>query len=191
MKTIFIQTKSQEVKMKADGTNVNNLSKQISTYTDNMGKATRETKMFNTETGEVTKITQRTSETILNSSKSLKDLALNFTDIIKKVTLFGGATAIIGLFTASIGEAGKTIKDFDDAITQYQKVSDLSGQSLETFSENLGKMGEDVARTRTQMIESATAWKQSGYSDEDSAKLAKISEMFRNISDAEISTPVS
>lgn len=40
----------------------------------------------------------------------------------------------------------------------------------------------------TEMIQSATLFKQAGMSDEDSAKLAKISELYRNVADEQISS---
>ena len=39
-------------------------------------------------------------------------------------------------------------KDFDDALTEFKKVSDLSGDSLNEYTQQLGELGESVARTR-------------------------------------------
>jgi len=69
-----------------------------------------------------------------------------------KVTKFASVTAIIGAFTTAITESIKTVKDFDDALTDFKKVSDLSGESLTEYTEKLGTLGETVARTRKYFI---------------------------------------
>lgn len=74
-------------------------------------------------------------------------------------------------------EAVQTIKEFDDALTEMKKVTDLSGESLEKYTKQLGELGETVARSRAEMTESATSFLKSGYSEEDSAKLAQIAEL--------------
>ena len=45
-------------------------------------------------------------------------------------------------------QAVQTIKEFDDALTEMKKVSDLSGDSLDNYTQKLGELGETVARTR-------------------------------------------
>lgn len=45
-------------------------------------------------------------------------------------------------------EAVQTIKEFDDALTEMKKVTDLSGEALDNYTKKLGELGETVARTR-------------------------------------------
>lgn len=66
-------------------------------------------------------------------------------------------------------------------------MSDLSGESLDAYTDKLARMGEVTGSTMTAMVEASTAFKKSGYSDEDSAELAQIAEMYRNIADESIS----
>ncbi|MFA6667846.1 MAG: phage tail tape measure protein, partial [Bacilli bacterium] len=96
-------------------------------------------------------------------------------------------TQIIQGFTQSIGEAVTAVKDLDDAMIDYQKVSDLSGDALDAYTEKLGELGETVARTRTEMVEASTEFKKSGYSDEDSAQLAQIASLYQNVADSQLS----
>lgn len=88
-------------------------------------------------------------------------------------------------------EAVQTIKEFDDALTEMKKVCDLSGESLEKYTKQLGELGQELGRTRTEMVESAQEFLKSGYSEEDSARLAKVSEMYRNVADAELTSAES
>jgi hypothetical protein len=66
------------------------------------------------------------------------------------------------------------VKDFDDALTEFKKVSDLSGKALNDYAKQLGEIGSEVGRTTTQMIQASTEFKKGGFSDQDSAKLARV-----------------
>jgi TP901 family phage tail tape measure protein len=79
------------------------------------------------------------------------------------------------------------VKDFDDALTEFKKVSDLSGQALNDYAKQLGELGSTVARSTTEMVQGASAFRKMGFSDEDSAKLAQTNAMFQNIADSEMS----
>ena len=82
-----------------------------------------------------------------------------------------------GLFTIAqkaVEEMVSAVKDMDDALTEYKEVSDLTGASLDSFIQKATTIGETVARTSTEMVEGATEFKKSGYSDEDSLELARI-----------------
>lgn len=64
--------------------------------------------------------------------------------------------------------------ELDSAITEFVKVSDLSGKALDTYVDKLAQMGTTVARTASEMVEGATQFRKNGFSDEDSAQLAQI-----------------
>ena len=51
----------------------------------------------------------------------------------------------------------------------------------------LGDLGTSVARTTTEMIQASAEFKKSGYTDEQSAQLAKVASMFQNVADSELS----
>lgn len=122
------------------------------------------------------------------SGTAVRGLVGHIADATKKVALFAASTAIIGAFTAAVGQAVTTVKEFDSALTEFKKVSDLNGQALDNYTKKLGELGSAVARTRAEMVESATVFRRSGFSDEDAARLAQIAELYRNIADVEISS---
>ncbi len=137
-------------------------------------------------------ITKAQNEVGFNSlSNSITKLGNDFATTTLKVAKFGLSTAAIGVFTGAIYSAISAVKDFDASLTEYKKVSDLSGESLDEFTQKLGDLGVTVARTRSEMIESAQEFRKSGFTDEDSARLAQISELFRNVADEEISSAES
>lgn len=108
-------------------------------------------------------------------------------NIFKKVVEFGLVTDVIQLFSQVIREAVSAVFELDEAVTEFKKVSDLSGDALDDYTEKLGKMGQEVARTRAEMVDAATAFRKSGYSDEESATLARVATMYQNVADEAIS----
>ena len=87
----------------------------------------------------------------------------------------------------AITETISTVKDFDSALIEFRKVSDLAGDSLTKYVAKLAEMGEVTGSTMQAMVEASTEFRKSGFSDEDSAQLASIAEKYRNIADEEIS----
>ena len=66
------------------------------------------------------------------------------------------------------------VYELDDAITEFKKVSDLRGSGLEEYVNTLGELGQVTARTTSEMVEAATMFRKSGFSDEDAATLAQV-----------------
>lgn len=126
--------------------------------------------------------------TLSNTGKSVKAIGQDFVVTAGKVAKFGAITAIIGAFTGTVAEAGKTVKQFDDTLVEFRKVSDLSGESLNSYTQQLGELGQEVARTRSEMVAASTEFVKSGYSEEDAARLTRVSELYRNIADEAISS---
>ena len=120
--------------------------------------------------------------------KNSKSLGQSFGDIVTKVGKFYLATKPIQMMQKAFDEAVETVKEFDDAVTEFNKVSDLSGESLDDYTQKLGELGQTVARTRSEMVASSTEFVKSGYSEEDAAQLARIAELYRNIADKAISS---
>lgn len=174
---------------------------QIKQYTDEFGRAITETTKFNQKgeqlgatvrnvSQDMTKMnttTKKVSSSLKDTSNSAQSLASRFTDIIKKVFTFYTATKPVQMFYQAITKAKEVLFEFDDALTQFRRVSGTTREELEGYVTQLGKMGELTGSTVTAMVQASTEFKKSGYSMEDSAKLASIAEMFRNVADEEIS----
>ena len=69
------------------------------------------------------------------------------------------------------------------ALTEFKKVSDLTGKSLDNYISKLSELGKLTSRTTSQMIEASTQFKRAGFSDEDAANLSVYSTMLQNVSD--------
>lgn len=169
-----------KVKVKADGKEVKELQKEVLKAVDSEGKMVTVTKNLNKTTGEF-------NTTLKESTKTAKTWGEEFADSFGKVLRFGTITALIGAFTKAMYEAVDVVKEFNDATVDLQKVSDLEGQALDTYTRKLGELGETVARTRVEMTQNATIFKQAGYSDEDAATLARVAALYQNVADSEVS----
>lgn len=77
--------------------------------------------------------------------------------------------------------------NLDAAQTEFQKVSDLSGTSLDKYSEKLRNIGKETYRTTSEMYQAATEFRKNSFNDEDSATLARVATMYQNVSDTSIS----
>jgi len=179
-------------------TNANNEMTRVTTTTDKFidsqgmlnTKVTEATEKFKIVDGQLKKVGDTLEKTTTNVEKSktgLNQLGQSFSDIIVKVAKFYLASLPIRAMQTAITSAIQSVKDFDSALTEFKKVSDLSGESLEGYTEKLERLGKLTARTRTEMVELATEFKRSGFSDSDAATLAQVGSLYQNIADEELS----
>lgn len=97
------------------------------------------------------------------------------------------ANKIYQMSKQAIGAMVKEVYTVDEALTEFKKVSDLRGTGLDEYVKSLGESGQLVARTTSDMIDAATMFRKSGFSDEEAAELATIASMYQNIADTEVS----
>lgn len=115
----------------------------------------------------------------------------NLSSTIPKVAAFGVATMAVNSFRDGIADAVQAVFDMDAALTEFRKVSDISGEELDKYVDKATELGTTVARTGKEMIEAATTFKKSGFSEEDSLQLAEISSQYQNIADTQVSAAES
>ena len=97
------------------------------------------------------------------------------------------ANKIYQLSKDAIGAMVNQVYEVDKALTEFKKVSDLRGNDLESYTKQLSESGQSVARTTSDMIDAATMFRKSGFSDQEAANLAQIASMYQNIADTEVS----
>lgn len=173
------------------------LKQMVSTYkevnedAEKMAEAERKAKEEAEKLAEAEKEAQQavsqTGNEMANQEKKAFSLGQSFTDMIRKLSAYYLASLPIRAVTKAFEEAITVVTEFDSALTEFKKVSDLSGDSLREYTEQLGQLGQTVGRTRTEMVQAATEFKKSGFSDEDSSQLALVATMYQNIADEEIS----
>ena len=156
------------------------VTRQVKTVQDAVGNSS------SAVINETTKLNKNLDET----KKKTNDLGVgltNFRGTLVKIAEFQIINGILNAFVNAVTDAINSVHDFDDALTDFKKVSDLTGGSLQDYTQKLADLGEATGRTMTEMVQAATLFKQAGYSDDDSAQLAKAATMLQNISDEEIS----
>lgn len=185
---------SVTVKVNADTSSLETLKTVTTKSTDAMGNLVTTTEKYN-KSGDsmgtvVSSVTQNMTSYTSSTDKASKSTSQlqGYLERTKKVFDFGLSTASLGLLYGAINEAKEAIVDFDSALTEFNKVSSLGEEQLDSYTQSLSEMGEEVARTRTEMLESATEFIKTGASEEDAAQLAQIAEMYRNIADEQISS---
>lgn len=97
------------------------------------------------------------------------------------------ANKIYQMSKEAIGAMVEQVYTIDKALTEFKKVSDLRGSGLDAYVKQLGESGQTVARTTSDMIDAATMFRKSGFSDQEAADLAVIASMYQNIADTEVS----
>lgn len=157
------ETSTIKVNLKIGKENYDEVVKTVETYVNDVGKKVQITTLTNSKNNEllsesVTKVNQgyknltkeskKVNTELNNVSKSTKKVGQSFSDIITKVGKFYLATVPIQMVQKVVMETVDVIKDFDNALTEFKKVSDLSGESLDNYTEKLGELGSSVGRTR-------------------------------------------
>ena len=141
-----VTDRTYTIKVKADGSSIKTLTQDVTNADGKLQGVVKTMEKVDAKTGKVT-------TTITQTGKAVKSLGADFVDTFGKVAKFGAITAIIGAFTSAVAEAVQTVKEFDDAVTDLRKVSDLEGQALDDYTKKLGELGETVARTRKFLCE--------------------------------------
>lgn len=128
------------------------------------------------------------SQQALNkTAKHSVSIFQDFADTFAKMAKFNTVNLIYDGLIDKMSEAIQITNEFDAAMIEFQKVTDTSNVNLEDYTETLGKLGEQTAKTTTQMLQMATEFSKGGFNADDSAKLANVASLYQNIADAEIS----
>lgn len=104
---------------------------------------------------------------------------------------FQAANMLLSKTVDIVSSVVEQVYELNKAQIEFKKVSDLTGGALDNYTQKLGEMGRQVARTSTNMIEAATQFRKNSFSDEDSATLALVSSMYQNVADDAISASES
>ena len=128
----------------------------------------------------------RLAQSTNNAANAQRNMEGALRRALRTLTQYYLASLPIRAVQTAITETIQTLRDFDSALIEFRKVSDLAGESLQNYIADLAELGEVTGSTMQAMVEASTQFRKSGYSDEDSAKLASIAEKYRNIADEQI-----
>ena len=122
------------------------------------------------------------------AAKEMRDLDKSAADTL---LTFQAANSVFRKSVDIIESMVEQVFKLDDALTEFRKISDLSGASLDRYVEKLSVMGQATGRTISEMVSAATSFRKNGFNDEDAAQLGQIATLYQNISDETISAAES
>ena len=97
-----------------------------------------------------------TGKEVEKSTGKLRAFGTETLHVSKKVIQFGAVTAVIRGVTSGLGDMVQNTFELDAALTEFRKVSNLTGKDLERYTDQAYKAGRETARTGTEMVEAAT-----------------------------------
>lgn len=124
---------------------------------------------------------------IRNQGGWMLNLKDSWTKAMRSFTTYMSVTTVFYQGVRAIRSMVDEVKKLDESLTEFKKVSDLAGDSLDEYVKKAYEAGETVAKTGREMIESATSFKKSGYDEDMALQLGKVANMYTNIADEEIS----
>ena len=201
--TRTVQTFTREVK-NSDGTvtkyvqTVKGLKNAQDQWVDSTGKVLKNQGGLVTKQEQTTKAVKTSTDAINQNSQALKNQGQaasdttsvfdNFVTSVTKLAYLKVANSALQLFSEACSEAKEAILDLDNAIVEFNKVSDLADTGdLQQYIEDLGELGKTVARTQSEMLEGATQFVKSGYTEEDAKTLSQVNSLLQNVADSELS----
>lgn len=101
-------------------------------------------------------------------------------------TMYSTVTTVFYQSINAIRMMVTEVAELDASLVELRKVTDLSGSSLEEFTQKAYEASANVAKTGTDMIDAATEFAKAGYSEDDILRLGEIALMYTNIADEEV-----
>jgi len=117
-----------------------------------------------------------------NISSSRQPIA-QIGDTFKKVASFGAITAVIGGATMAIGKMVQSVYELDGAMTEVNKVMDLTSGQMVTLKEDAFNLGSEIGRTGTEVVNAVAEFGRAGYDMKDSLDLAETALIMTNVAD--------
>lgn len=130
----------------------------------------------------IRKINEKISELEKEAKQSAKQIN-GLGDALKKSFAHFTLYDVMQLGKDAIREMVEQVRILDDALVELQKVSDLSGNSLKSFTNDAFKVAETVGRMGSDVVQSTADFKKMGYDVEESLKLAETAMVYSNVGD--------
>ena len=135
----------------------------------------------------------------LNETKKLKvagqssgtSWATGFAKAVTERFKYSIANALIYGTQNAIKDMVANVRELDAAQTELRKVTDLSGKSLEKFTDQAYEVGSKVAKTGTEIVQASTEFAKMGKDPQTALRLSELASRFQNIADTEIDAATS
>lgn len=101
----------------------------------------------------------------------------------EKFAIWSVATVSWYAVVHAVQDMVDNIIELDKSLTELQKVTDLTGSSLDAFVEKAYNVGSQIAKTGQEVVDATTEFAKAGYDVEESLDLAEDALLWTNISD--------
>lgn len=174
-----------KVKLEVDKSGIKNSS--IKVDTSSVKTAQKDIQNLKQEIDNTNKTTikpQIDTTTLTQTESVMRRLTGSFSELLK----LRASYSVISVFASAINQAKQSIMEFDSALTEYNKVTQLSSDGMEKQISKLKGYAKEVGRTTAEMIQGTTGWKKAGFTDEDASILSKVTALYQNTADEVMST---
>jgi TP901 family phage tail tape measure protein len=176
-----------KVKLEVDKSDIKNSNIKINVDTSSIKTAQKDIQNLKQDIENANKSTIKPTidtTTLTQTESVLRRLTGSFNELLK----LRASYSVISLFSSAIGQAKQSIMEFDSALTEYNKVTQLSSDGMEKQISKLKGYAKEVGRTTAEMIQGTTGWKKAGFTDEDASILSKVTALYQNTADEVMST---
>lgn len=146
-----------------------NFSKNMAEANSKLREISTTTSIYKKEIQDANKYTGLFGQSLLEAGKKFASWLLIGDVIIKTIT--------------AVKNGIQSIIDIDTALTNLNKVTDETRETLNKFSLEANAIGRNLAKTSVEVINSTTEFARLGYSLEQSAQLAKQALLYSNVGD--------
>ena len=159
--------------------------------TQETNKLTNEYKKQQDELRQLVDRYQEVNAQIRNQGGWMLNLKDSWIKAMRSFTTYMSVTTVFYQGIHAIKSMVNEVENLDKSLTEFKKVSDLAGESLDKYVKKAYELGDAVAKTGQEMIDAATSFRKSGYGDEMALELGKVANMYTNIADESISAASS
>ena len=107
----------------------------------------------------------------------------SFSDSLKRFLTFYSLHDVIQTTKRVVRELVDTVYDLAESLLEIQKVSDLTGQSLDSFVQRAYKTGDALSKTGKSVIDATTVFKRAGYDLNESMDLAQSALIMQSVAE--------
>lgn len=119
---------------------------------------------------------------VVTGGQSLSQiLQQSFGGVGQYLSRFVTATFAITKGIQTIKSMVNEVKSLDTSLMELQKVTDLSGDSLNQFTDKAYNVGKTVGRTGKDVVDAVTTFSRAGYNLDESTELAKSALVMSNV----------
>lgn len=118
-----------------------------------------------------------------SASKKASAATNTLTSRFKRFLTYYSFYDVFQLGKRAVREMVDVIFDLDDALVELRKVSDLSGDSLTSFTKQAYELGIEISKSGSDVIRASTAFAKAGYNDDQLLGLAETALKLTSIGD--------